>query len=326
MDKSERKFIQVKKKIKISSFLKYPHLFRCVGRAAIIKHVLVILQGPPGSGKSTVAKNIKKVLETSGAVGMTTEIHSTDQYFMRDFGYFFEHNKLSEYHEQNFKAACASKARVVIIDNTNLTTTAFNKYRWAMPRRICIIISMREQTFESLYRRGVHGVPIETLERMIQDYTPVKYNYISTILDPKSSQKIRNNFPSIQSDIIDIGRVDMRPGFEDNNFRKERIESLGSGFKFTIIGTCILHVKKCVIDEKISQITHIITKNDDGILMIFGLCDVTYYPDGWFNEELQELDREKLLPPIIPCEPFTISGMDLPLFPNCFLPGRVGYF
>lgn len=89
------------------------------------EHYLVILIGPPASGKSTLTNSIKAFQDS-------VIIHSTDDYFMKNGLYVFDASKLSEYHKANMRAAINSmrekKHKVVIIDNTNLSVSDFKDY------------------------------------------------------------------------------------------------------------------------------------------------------------------------------------------------------
>lgn len=101
------------------------------------RRVLVIMRGPPGAGKSTLAREIlKDHLKSSGVMGgleqipslARSHILSTDDFFSmidQDSGqesYVFDFRQLSRNHERN-QTHCAIAMELgvtpVIIDNTN---------------------------------------------------------------------------------------------------------------------------------------------------------------------------------------------------------------
>lgn len=81
-------------------------------------NILVIMQGAPGSGKSTVAKTIKAMLKASG---QDVKICSTDEQYEVDGVYKFDPSKSPVYHAINQKLCRAALewGQSVIVDNTN---------------------------------------------------------------------------------------------------------------------------------------------------------------------------------------------------------------
>jgi len=89
---------------------------------------LLILIGPPGSGKSTFAKEYTAKLE---AAGNNFSIRSTDDQFMKDGKYCFDRTKLGQYHHNNMILAAKDmdlNIDVVIIDNTNVNPRDYKVY------------------------------------------------------------------------------------------------------------------------------------------------------------------------------------------------------
>ena len=78
--------------------------------------LMVILKGLPGSGKTTIAKNIKKIYPD-------TVICSADYYFVSDGLYKKDKEKLNDAHtkcQQEANYAMIKNANVIVIDNTNI--------------------------------------------------------------------------------------------------------------------------------------------------------------------------------------------------------------
>lgn len=118
---------------------------------------MILMQGPSGSGKSSVAKRLSVV---HNAV-----ICSTDDYFFADDGnYVFDPTKLGENHTMNLERACYFMAAGVdvIIDNTNLANWEIRPYVEAANKFGYEIEIVRcNGNFQN-----IHGVPQDRVELM----------------------------------------------------------------------------------------------------------------------------------------------------------------
>jgi predicted kinase len=134
---------------------------------------MLILRGVSGSGKSTYAKKIQS--ETPGSI-----IVSADDYFAQ-LGRF-DGSKLSAAHTQclnNAIKAMTENAPLVIIDNTNTQKweyqkyiDAANKYGYSVQQKM--IGGLSKEDVELYSERNIHGVPRNTIERMVQRFEPDK--------------------------------------------------------------------------------------------------------------------------------------------------------
>jgi predicted kinase len=126
---------------------------------------LIILRGLPGSGKSTVAK------ELQGGVP-TRVICSADDFFVHDGVYKFDAKLLRAAHEycrNKAFAAMISRMSVVIIDNTNTQKWEYKDYIQFATEHGYKVETIKVGNLTDLdlyYSRNVHGVPREALERM----------------------------------------------------------------------------------------------------------------------------------------------------------------
>lgn len=118
---------------------------------------LYVLQGVPGSGKSTVARAM--------AHGLTNcVICSTDDFFYQDGEYRFDPARLAENHAKNLSRAvsCMQNGFTVILDNTNIKRWHVQPY----------VEAARENGYSVVYIRvngqfaNIHGVPDHTVCRM----------------------------------------------------------------------------------------------------------------------------------------------------------------
>ncbi|XP_043547992.1 NEDD4-binding protein 2-like 1 [Chiloscyllium plagiosum] len=138
----------------------------------LIRKRLYLLRGLPGSGKTTLARNLKH--QFRGAV-----ILSTDDYFIREDGsYLFQKYLLDEAHEWNHeraKSAMRQGRSPIIIDNTNTEAWEMKPYV-NMARENGYEVKFREPDtpwkfdIRKLTRINSHGVPRETIERMKERY------------------------------------------------------------------------------------------------------------------------------------------------------------
>lgn len=131
--------------------------------------LLVLMMGPPGSGKTTVAQLMQHQLQQQGN---TVDVCSTDDFFMHHGKYRFKMSDLVQNHERNLQRASLSQSDVVIVDNTNLKSEFYTKYIQAMPHRVLIKLCMKEQPLDVLLARNTHCVPHDILNSMCQSYKP----------------------------------------------------------------------------------------------------------------------------------------------------------
>lgn len=121
---------------------------------------LYIMQGPPGSGKSTIAK----ILSESYGNGFF-RICSTDHYFEDPSGdYVFIREDLAKNHKLNQEAVVAALdfGFNVIVDNTNIKKEHARPYvEMAKARGIPIVIIRVCGNF-----KNIHGVPQDVVDRM----------------------------------------------------------------------------------------------------------------------------------------------------------------
>lgn len=122
---------------------------------------LIIMQGPPGGGKTTKAKKIQHS-NNGRAI-----ICSTDDYFTMFGEYHFDPSMLATFHKANLWRAqrLLEAGFTVIVDNTNVRAWAARPYvEFAVERDIAVEFIRCDAAFAN-----THGVPPETVEKMRQD-------------------------------------------------------------------------------------------------------------------------------------------------------------
>lgn len=132
------------------------------------KKIVYIMRGVPGSGKSTIAKEIAENFDGT--------IHSTDNFFINQTGtYEFDPTKVREAHEANIEAFSASLENnqpVIIVDNTNIKRWEFERYiELAKSAGYSVQeVNAPTPTLEEALERNLHDVPEEVIKRMLENF------------------------------------------------------------------------------------------------------------------------------------------------------------
>ena len=153
------------------------------------------MRGIPGSGKSTLAKK----LVNEGVIHSTDDlIEATGDYAghfarMVESGNWSAHGKM---HHQNFlnaKKSMEEGISPVIIDNTNIKANEAKKYVMAgleLGYEVVVEdVGAGGCTAEVLAERNTHGVPLETIERMMASHKGVGELTVKKIVESKDMNK-----------------------------------------------------------------------------------------------------------------------------------------
>lgn len=143
------------------------------------ERTVIILRGCPGSGKSTLATTLAQ--EITSGFKLVAVICSADDYFKVNSGtYKFIAAKLGEAHAHcrgKAEGAMAAGASSIIVDNTNTTQKEWAPYVDLALKYGYKVTFMEPDTpwkfdAEELVKRTTHGVPRETIERMLARWEP----------------------------------------------------------------------------------------------------------------------------------------------------------
>lgn len=146
-----------------------------IRNTSITGQVLIVMQGAPGSGKSTVARILAQLFNAT--------ICSTDDFhFDSDGVYRFKPNKIREYHR-----ACARKAfelmdagKSVIVDNTNTRAWECRDYvRHAQAKTIATFFVRCNGCWENH-----HGVPDDKVSEMRERMEELTIEACVNAMDP----------------------------------------------------------------------------------------------------------------------------------------------
>ncbi|XP_076591831.1 uncharacterized protein n4bp2l2 [Chaetodon auriga] len=148
--------------------------------------VLILMRGLPGSGKSTMARE----LLSTGPSGL---ILSTDDYFAHRDGYRYDPGLLGAAHEWNqsrAKDAMHDGRSPIIIDNTNIQVWEMKPYvKMALDRGYKVDFCEPDTSWKfdpyELEKRNKHGVPQEKIAQMMDRFSfPVSIDIVMNSQEP----------------------------------------------------------------------------------------------------------------------------------------------
>lgn len=148
---------------------------------------LILVKGIPGSGKSTLAHKMKG----DGVV------LSTDDFFMVEGVYHWTAERVGAGHRWNqnrCRKAVQENVSTIVIDNTNLVAKEIKPYLDIIKKTdygVLVAEPYNEhcRNAEVLFERNKHGVPMETIQRMLAKEEPLRdfcakiRNYLGEALD-----------------------------------------------------------------------------------------------------------------------------------------------
>jgi len=255
-------------------------MLNVIAGAATITKVLIFMIGPPGSGKSTTAKWLRKKLE---ARGWPTSVHSTDSFFEQSGYYKFDSAYLDINHRKNLMQSIASQAHIIIIDNTNLEWTHRSNYLDSHRDKIPVKLKMKK--CEVQFLRNTHCVPQRTLERMVENHYRTHHEAITKFFNLSNLK----NYPQQWGELSHtIGFVDLC------TYQDEYIQLLGRESEIDVVG----YIQIEWADKTSSRA--LVSRDNEGF-ECWTLWDHTL---DW-----SEVDIEQHL---IACEPYRLALVLLP--------------
>jgi hypothetical protein len=209
--------------------------------------VAVIMQGPPGSGKSTIANLLKQSCDYEH---VSCSIHTTDDYFGIGDDYKFDVSKLGKYHSANKRQFDASKKQVKICANTNTTYHELIPYVNSAHNNgyVVIILTCKSAVAEILARRSEHNVPLWRIKKMVDriQVFPCMYTglFINPVDLPNDNRFVFNQKTPLHMTISYVGNnpIDNIKAY-DNYIRR----GPGSSVNIEIIGVSDTYVGRALV-------------------------------------------------------------------------------
>ena len=159
-------------------------------------HVMFLMRGLPGSGKSTLVNAIKSVYAKNATGDFL--VCSADNFFMIDGSYTFDASRLSDAHQDcqdRMKDAVISRLRTIVIDNTNVMYWEMKPYIQMANQEGYIVILVEPKTpwrlnVEILAQKNSHGVAREVLQKRVKSYNPVVPLYYGWFLSSYDGKRL----------------------------------------------------------------------------------------------------------------------------------------
>jgi predicted ABC-type ATPase len=142
--------------------------------------MLVIVRGLPGSGKTSLAKSMLTEFTDGGF------LFEADQWFEKDGAYNYQQDKIQEAHDWCLAATIAhlvdNNTKPVFVANTFVLREHVKPYLQAardFKHTVYVLEPLTSWVFnpEACSRFNQHGVPITTIQRMFQQWEPIKTGF-----------------------------------------------------------------------------------------------------------------------------------------------------
>lgn len=184
--------------------------------------IMVILRGPPGSGKSYLGREI---INKTVNGDYPNHIFSADDYFLNERGqYNYVPDRIKNAHEFNqnrVRKKCEDGWSPIIVDNTHIKIWEMFPYCYSAVQNgyfieICEPVTPWSRSPAKLAMKNSHGVPRNVIENMIQNYENINcFNLLKAIKCERhlNLQPQQRNYPLI-----------IQRKFEENNFLEETLK------------------------------------------------------------------------------------------------------
>ena len=172
--------------------------------------VMFIMRGLPGSGKSTIVRNIREVFGAGDSNNF--EICSADHYFIRnDNSYKFDAKKLKDAHsycQEIAKHSVKQRKSIIIIDNNNIKRWEMQPYHRMANQGGYLVILIEPKTPWRLNpiiltEKNCHNVTNDVLVKKVEEYSSVFPLYYGWFLGRSESRKLRYGGKKLLKSIVE---------------------------------------------------------------------------------------------------------------------------
>jgi predicted kinase len=135
---------------------------------------VIIVRGPPGSGKTTLVKNEYPDAVICSADGYFDEVAAMNgTTYLKEFKPWLMGKAHQHCWGAYIHALCVMDEETIIVDNTNIHKWEYENYVLLAEvngYNVEIVEIPFTESAEVYHERNTHGVPLEVIERMMNDY------------------------------------------------------------------------------------------------------------------------------------------------------------
>ena len=135
---------------------------------------VIILRGIPGSGKSTLVKENYADAIVCSADNYFEEVaalNGTD--YLTEFKPWLVGRAHQHCWHSFIHALCVMEEEIIVVDNTNIHEWEYENYSFLAEingYNVEVISIPATETAETYHERNTHGVPLEVIQRMMNEY------------------------------------------------------------------------------------------------------------------------------------------------------------
>ena len=135
---------------------------------------VIIIRGPPGSGKSTEVENTYPSAVVCSADHYFYEVaEQNGTTYLEEFKPYLVGMAHQHCWGAFIRALCVQNRETIVVDNTNIRKWEYQNYVLLAKiygYSVTIVEVPITETAEVYHERNTHGVPLEVIQRMMDDY------------------------------------------------------------------------------------------------------------------------------------------------------------
>jgi len=135
---------------------------------------VIIVRGIPGSGKSTLVKNDYPDAVICSADNYFEEVAALhNSTYRKEFKPWLVGKAHQHCWYQFIHALCVMEEETIVVDNTNIHEWEYDNYSFLAKLNgysVEVVSIPMTETAEVYHERNTHGVPLEVIQRMMNEY------------------------------------------------------------------------------------------------------------------------------------------------------------